>query len=127
MSGRHFVQDEDVLELTRDVIRKMGFTGVAVMDIRRNERDDRLHVIEINQRFGGSDIYYGKMGVNLGALWSDMALNRENIGEVFQSAVEITIRLGVYDRMIHKLGGPISESVSLLYSAAKRLFKANGR
>ncbi len=119
---RHFVTDEDVCELARAVVRAMVYTGVAVMDIRR-DNDGRLYVIEINQRFGGSDIYYGKAGVNLGARWIEMALNREATGTVFRPVREATIRLSVCDRIVHRLGGPIPESVSSLCSAtSKRLF-----
>ena len=104
---RHIVSEEKILELTRAVIKKMAFTGVAAIDVRRDTRDDKFYFLETNLRFGGSSIYYPKVGVNLGALWIDMALNKKEIPLTCPSCTDAYIQLGVYDRVIRKFGGPL--------------------
>ncbi len=43
--------EHDVKALGRDIIRQLGFSGVLKMDFKRDPRDARLFLLEINPRF----------------------------------------------------------------------------
>lgn len=45
------IHEPAVLELGRDVCRKLALTGVMKMDFKRDARDGRLYLLEINPRF----------------------------------------------------------------------------
>lgn len=43
--------DEEVRQTGRDIVRKLAFSGVLKMDFKRDARDGRLFLLEINPRF----------------------------------------------------------------------------
>lgn len=64
--------DPEVLELGRDVIRRIGLDGVAKLDFKRTP-ERRLALLEINPRFNLWHHPAALAGVNLPALvWSDL-------------------------------------------------------
>ena len=43
--------DDEVRRLGRAVLEELGFSGVVKLDFKRDSRDDRLYLLEINPRF----------------------------------------------------------------------------
>lgn len=71
----------DVIELGREVIGKLGLSGVAKLDLKR-DRDGKLYLLEVNPRFTLWNHLGARAGVNLPALvYRDLAgLPRGEIG-----------------------------------------------
>jgi len=55
----------DVAELGRDILRRIGFRGVAKVDFKRDPLDGSLHLLEINPRFNLWHHLGARAGVNL--------------------------------------------------------------
>lgn len=60
----------DVIELGRDVVQRIGLTGVAKLDFKRAP-DGRLYLLEVNPRFNLWHFPGAVAGVNLPALVAD--------------------------------------------------------
>src|SRR5207237_8203716 len=43
--------DDEVRRLGRSILEKLGFSGVAKLDFKRDSSDDQLYLLEINPRF----------------------------------------------------------------------------
>lgn len=64
---------DDVLELGRDVVRRIGLRGLVKVDFKRAP-DERLHVLEINPRYSLWHHLGAVAGVNLPAIvYADLA------------------------------------------------------
>jgi D-aspartate ligase len=59
--------EHDVLELGRELVRRIGLRGVAKLDFKR-DADGRLHLLEVNPRFNLWHHPGARAGVNLPAL-----------------------------------------------------------
>jgi D-aspartate ligase len=59
--------ERDVMELGRDLVRRIGLRGVAKVDFKRDPAD-RLHLLEVNPRFNLWHHPGARAGVNLPAL-----------------------------------------------------------
>jgi predicted ATP-grasp superfamily ATP-dependent carboligase len=55
----------DVAELGREILRRIGFRGVAKVDFKRDPADGSLHLLEINPRFNLWHHLGARAGVNL--------------------------------------------------------------
>ena len=44
-------EDEEILELGRSIVNRLGFSGVLKIDFKRDDRNGKLYVLEINPRF----------------------------------------------------------------------------
>ncbi len=73
-----FVHDDAALEIARRVARTLKWTGLAHIDMRRDARDGRIFIIELNGRFWGTADGSLRAGVN----FPDLAC-RDTIGEMF--------------------------------------------
>lgn len=63
---------EDVIDLGRDIVKKLGLLGVAKVDFKRG-RDGRLRLLEVNPRFNLWHHAGARAGVNIPALvWADL-------------------------------------------------------
>jgi D-aspartate ligase len=59
---------DDVAALGRELLDRLDFRGVAKLDFKRDPRNGRLHLLEINPRFNLWHHVGAKAGVNLPAL-----------------------------------------------------------
>jgi predicted ATP-grasp superfamily ATP-dependent carboligase len=72
-----FTQDERMLQIASEVMRDTAFHGLAHFDMRIDERDGALYVIECNPRVWGSLMYSVWGGVNFIELGCQLALGRK--------------------------------------------------
>jgi len=66
-----FRKNDAILDIAHQIVSSCNYTGVACFDIRFDERDSSVKVIECNPRFWASFaglVYYGVDFVNLGIL-----------------------------------------------------------
>lgn len=70
----HFVNRPEVLEIGRHIVSTIRYDGIAHFDMRIDERDNSIKVIECNPRFWGTTYSSCFAGVNFPALYLD-ALN----------------------------------------------------
>jgi predicted ATP-grasp superfamily ATP-dependent carboligase len=75
--------ERDVLELGRDCVRRMGLTGVAKLDFKRDPSGG-LHLLEVNPRFNLWHLPGAAAGVNIPAVvYADLVgLPRPKVGPV---------------------------------------------
>jgi predicted ATP-grasp superfamily ATP-dependent carboligase len=71
-----FKRDDRILNIGERIVSATNFHGVAHFDMRIDERDGSVHVIECNPRFWGSMILSTWSGVNFVALGAAMALGK---------------------------------------------------
>lgn len=62
--GMHFVRYDEVVDLGRRICEVTGYHGVGHIDMRVDDRDGRVKVIEFNPRFWGTLIYSSWSGMN---------------------------------------------------------------
>ena len=63
-AGIEFVHDEQVYDVTRRLMAALGWTGVAHVDLRVDQRDGQVKILEINARYWTSLEGSLKAGVN---------------------------------------------------------------
>lgn len=66
--GFDYIDHEEALAVLSDVVAKINWTGVANFDLRYDEQEKQIKVIEINPRFGGSNVGAFYAGVNFAYL-----------------------------------------------------------
>jgi hypothetical protein len=76
----HFIRDERMFAIVREIVRVTGFHGLAHFDMRIDSRDGELRVIECNPRVWGSLMYSVWAGVNFIELGCRMALGQPVTG-----------------------------------------------
>ncbi|HVW87683.1 MAG TPA: ATP-grasp domain-containing protein [Bryobacteraceae bacterium] len=59
-----FVHDDEVVEIARRLVSALNWTGVAHIDMRRDERDGKVFIIEMNGRYWASVYASLHAGVN---------------------------------------------------------------
>jgi predicted ATP-grasp superfamily ATP-dependent carboligase len=74
--GVEFVHDERMLYVAHTLVQASGFHGIANFDLRVDERDGALHLLECNPRVWGSLRFSVAAGVNFIELGLRMALGR---------------------------------------------------
>lgn len=103
----------DVIDLGRDIVRRLGLAGVAKMDFKR-DRDGNLFLLEVNPRFTLWNHLGARAGVNLpGLVYEDLVgLEREPIRDArpgvtwcdlpkdFRSAVASSLPLAAWVRWV---------------------------
>lgn len=72
-----FLQNETLLAVTRDIIRKIGYTGVAHLDFRFSPTTNKYNLIDFNARFWSSLLGSLHVGVNFPWLTVQTALDIE--------------------------------------------------
>jgi len=73
-AGIQFIDDDEILNSTTTLVRAARFSGVAHLDFRRDERDGRARLVDVNIRFWGSLLGSLLMGVNFPYLACQSAL-----------------------------------------------------
>ncbi|SDS70694.1 ATP-grasp domain-containing protein [Formosa sp. Hel1_31_208] len=71
-----FLNNDEVLEIARDVMAKLNWSGVAHLDLRYDEQASSYKLIEINPRFWGSIEGSLNAGVNFPDLAIQLALQQ---------------------------------------------------
>lgn len=71
-----FIEHPRLLEIGKEIIERTGYTGVAHFDMRIDERDQSVKVIECNPRFWGSIRASLWNGVNFVQLGMDCSFGR---------------------------------------------------
>lgn len=121
MSQREFVSNPEVLSLARNIIEHMEYDGIAVLDIRYDERDGSHKAIEINPRIGSSDYFYSKAGINFSALWIANSIGEEIEGVEFKPVTSGVVKLNLYERLLPIFSSPpIDVFDNLIYGLSKR-------
>ena len=72
----HFTTNEEVLRIGSEIIRHANYSGVAHMDMRLDERDGSIKVIEFNPRFWFTVAASAEAGVNFPYLATCLALGK---------------------------------------------------
>ena len=72
--GVEFLKDEPVLNAVKSLVKTMRFSGVAHVDLRRDQRDGVLRVVDVNARYWGSLLGSLLVGVNFPLLACELAL-----------------------------------------------------
>jgi predicted ATP-grasp superfamily ATP-dependent carboligase len=62
--GTDFIDNTDAYDVIKNLVAKMNWTGVANFDLRYDEEDQQVKVLEINPRFWGSLLGSFCAGVN---------------------------------------------------------------
>ena len=83
-SGIDMLYDRNVSDLVAKVVDKFNWTGVAHFDLRYDEQDKQIKVIEMNPRFWGSVLGSLSAGVNFPYLACLTGLKRDLPNIVFQ-------------------------------------------
>lgn len=96
-----FLQNESLLSVTRDIIRKIGYTGIAHLDFRYNPTTDKYNLIDFNARFWSSLLGSLHAGVNFPWLTIQMALNCE-------------VQLKAYQTDTFFMGNPLRQIGSII-------------
>lgn len=76
-----FLDRPDVVDICADLAQALDYDGLAHVDLRLDERDGSIRIIEANPRVWGSIAYAMQAGVNFPALAVDRALGRVPAGE----------------------------------------------
>lgn len=76
-AGIDFLQDEQVFEVAANLMSALQWTGVAHIDMRYDERDQKVKILEINARYWISIIGSLIVGVNFPYLACLCALEQE--------------------------------------------------
>jgi predicted ATP-grasp superfamily ATP-dependent carboligase len=71
------IEDDRVVSLVRSMMRAFEWDGVAHVDLRYDQRRERLYVIEVNPRFWGSLQGSIRAGVNFPLLAVQLALGHQ--------------------------------------------------
>jgi len=66
--GIEFVYDERVVQVVERLMRLLNWSGVAHIDLRFDQDEDEIKVIEINGRYWGSLLGSLNAGINFPAL-----------------------------------------------------------
>lgn len=70
-----FHDDEEVIKVIRKMMKLLNWNGVACVDMRRDQRDQRVYVLEINGRFWASVVAsYYRAGLNFPIIMVKLAL-----------------------------------------------------
>lgn len=69
-----FVHNPEVVEMCRSIVSELGYSGLGHADLRIDERDSSVRMIEINPRVWGSVNYSMWMGANFPAFAVHRAL-----------------------------------------------------
>jgi len=70
-----FVHDEETFDIVRRLMRELNWSGVAHVDLRYDEQDRQIKILEINPRFWITVVGSLKAGINFPYLLSLAALN----------------------------------------------------
>ena len=62
--GIRFVQNDEVLDLVTKLMHELNFNGVAHIDLRYNEQEKQIKILELNPRFWASLLGSHAVGVN---------------------------------------------------------------
>jgi len=76
-TGIRFLRDSRVLEQAERLMATLGWNGVAHIDLRHDESDGKIKIIEINPRFWGSLLGSLAVGVNFAHLSCLAAMGRD--------------------------------------------------
>lgn len=80
-AGIEFLYDQGVYEVVRRLVSTLNWSGIAHLDLRYDERDHQVKVIEMNPRFWGSLLGSLVAGVNFPRL-ACLAALRENFPSI---------------------------------------------
>ena len=74
----------EALEAVRPLIRTIGYSGIAHIDMRQDVADGRFTVVDFNPRFWASLFSSTCAGVNFPYLWCQLALKQPVAQPVFE-------------------------------------------
>jgi predicted ATP-grasp superfamily ATP-dependent carboligase len=74
----------EALEAVRPLIRRIGYSGIAHIDMRQDAADGRFTVVDFNPRFWASLFSSTCAGVNFPYLWCQLALRQPVAQPVFE-------------------------------------------
>ena len=132
----HFVRQDSVLQVGGQIISSTRFTGIAHFDMRIDDRDNSLKVLECNPRCWGSIEASAKRGVNFPYAGILLALGysidgrtnykpgfyfpKRNFREYFTSRISIQ---AVTRSILRDLCGILSDPLPYLYFRAPKFLR----
>jgi len=97
---RESVKNTDAIRLGLKILKKINWYGVCMVEFRKDPRDNKLKVMEINPRFWGSLPLSIAAGVDFPYLLYKMAIN-EKINSVFEYRAGIKCRWLLFGDIKH--------------------------
>lgn len=104
-AGVDFLYDDSTYKVVKDIIQKLNWSGIVHIDLRYDEKDQQVKVIEMNPRYWGSVIGSLHAGVNfpymacLAALGGDLPKVMHQPTRFVNNSLAIQIML---KRFFHK-------------------------
>jgi glutathione synthase/RimK-type ligase-like ATP-grasp enzyme len=75
-AGIEFLHNDEILEISRHLVRALRYHGVANIDVRYDQRERRIKVLELNARYWGTLLGSLSAGVNFPYLSCMAALGK---------------------------------------------------
>lgn len=98
--------DQEMIEASRKLLAAVGWHGVAMVEFKRDERDGRPKLMEINGRFWGSLQLAVASGVDFPVLLLKQVLGEGRLAEVkasYQVGLRMKWFLGTLDHLLIRL------------------------
>jgi len=102
---RESTKDPELLDMSVRLLRQLNWHGVAMVEFKRDTRDNRLKLMEINPRFWGSLALPVASGVNFPLLLMQMARG-EAIKPIFDYRAGVRARWLIPGDILHFLSNP---------------------
>lgn len=99
--------DDELKKVGLELLRPLRWHGVAMVEFKKDARDGKFKLIEINPKFWGSLDLAITSGVNFPKLLVEMALNGD-VEPVFNYNTNIKFRWPFPDDMLHLFANPKS-------------------
>jgi predicted ATP-grasp superfamily ATP-dependent carboligase len=97
--------DDEMVESSRKLLSEVGWKGVAMVEFKRDNRDGRAKLMEINGRFWGSVQLAVSSGVDFPALCLDYYLGKKPTSLLadYHAGQKMKWSLGILDHLIIRL------------------------
>lgn len=122
-----FHEDQEVVKVIRMMMKLLKWNGVACVDMRRDQRDNSIYVLEINGRFWASVVAsYFRAGLNFPIIIAKLALGEPveiasqkpgkqlSIGQI-KSSILSGKKVSIKDtKYVSYLSDPLARAIQLL-------------
>ena len=102
---RESTKNPELMEMGMEILKKLEWVGVAMVEFKTDPRDNKTKLMEINPRFWGSLELPIVSGVNFPVLLYKMAMG-ENFKPVFKYKVGVRCRWLIPGDILHFISNP---------------------